>query len=379
MAELRRKAASAPFAHLSCPASCMEDDIYSSSAYQTTAYLRIASISIAVYDLLETAPSTWRYAQEQWNTHRITISFVLFLLIQFTSILALTLSNFGFFFSAFTERACAHFYIVPSILKVVQSTVSQAILGLRAFNLSRRSRPVGWTLLGILLAVTALQWFTTLHQRTPVVDVNFVCCLGVFQIQYFGAWTYYVIAITYDLTTTTISMIFLFKYKTMATSNSVFSKVAKMMLYDGIGYFSALTAVNILNLIIYRASQDLQTSAASLGYTVTWIMSKRLIIHLHEVTVERRNEDIDAPTFSQSLTEPPSVPSQVIPQQPKASSVSLDLTILEFEEDALDTGTDWPDDIGVEIRVEKVVQVQRRPRALYELEDHSRWDVNSRH
>jgi len=163
----------------------------------------------------------------------------------------------------------------------------------------------------------------------------------------------------------------------MATSNSVFSKVARMMLYDGIGYFAALTAVNILNLIIYRASQDLQTSAASLGYTVTWIMSKRLIIHLHEVSVERRNEDVDAPTFSQSLTEPPSITSKVIPQQSKAPSVSLDLTIPEFEEDALDTGTDWPDDIGAQIRVEKVVQVQRRPRALYELEDYSRWGVNS--
>ena len=57
--------------------------------------------------------------------------------------------------------------------------------------------------------------------------------------------------------------------------------------------------------------------------------------------------------------------------------MSLDLTIPEFEEDALDTGTDWPDDIGVQIRVEKVVQVQRRPRALVELEDYSRWGVNS--
>ncbi|KAE9408609.1 hypothetical protein BT96DRAFT_664329 [Gymnopus androsaceus JB14] len=288
----------------------MGDDIYSSSAYQTTAYLRIASISIAVYDLLETAPSTWKYSQEQWNTHRITISFVLFLLIQFTSILVLTASNFGFFFSAFTERACAHFYLAPSILKVVQSTVSQVILGLRAFNLSRRSRPVGWTLLGILLAVTALQWFTTVHQQTPVVDANFGNCLERHLIQNLGGWIYYLVAIIFDLTTTAISMIFLFKYKTMATSNSVFSKVARMMLYDGIGYFAALTAVNILNLIIYRASQDLQTSAASLGYTVTWIMSKRLIIHLHEVSVERRNEDVDAPTFSQSLTEPPSITSK---------------------------------------------------------------------
>jgi hypothetical protein len=30
------------------------------------------------------------------------------------------------------------------------------------------------------------------------------------------------------------------------------------MLYDGLGYFFALTAVNVLNLVLYRAKEDLR-------------------------------------------------------------------------------------------------------------------------
>ncbi|KAF8995471.1 hypothetical protein BDQ17DRAFT_1365656 [Cyathus striatus] len=73
------------------------------------------------------------------------------------------------------------------------------------------------------------------------------------------------------------------------------------MLYDGLGYLVMLTAVNILNLVLYRTSRDVQnaglvnvvfttvtdinhaitTLRASLGYCVSWIMSQRLLIHLH--------------------------------------------------------------------------------------------------
>lgn len=99
-----------------------------------------------------------------------------------------------------------------------------------------------------------------------------------------------------------------------------------------------------------------------------------------EVSVERRNAAIATPMTleSQSLTEPHAA-SQPIPQleEPKDSSVSLELTIPEFDEDALEFGLDWPEDVGVPIRVERTVQVQRLPRALYNLEDFSGRGLNS--
>ncbi|GAW05540.1 hypothetical protein LENED_007403 [Lentinula edodes] len=323
--------------------SGMDGDYISPSSYQLTTYLRIASVSIALYDFLETAPSTCRYIREQWNAphmtcaypspdvissyHLFSASFSLFLLIQFTSIATLALSNVGYFYSHFTERSCSHYYLIPSIFKVIQSTVSQIILGLRAFNLSRRSRLVGGSLLVLLIAATALEGLTNLYHRTAVLDPQFGNCRGVFQIMHLGAWIYYVVAIIYDLTTSTICMVYLNKYKT--ASNSFFAKVTRMMFYDGIGYFTALTCVNILNLVIYRASQDIQTAAASLGYCMTWIMSKRLIIHLHEISMKRRIDtaaDAASSSTSQSISSVYSVSHVVRTQfKPKASTGPIGL------------------------------------------------------
>ncbi|KAJ3880031.1 hypothetical protein F5051DRAFT_400886 [Lentinula edodes] len=352
--------------------SGMDGDYISQSSYQLTTYLRIASVSIALYDFLETAPSTCRYIREQWNAPHMTASFSLFLLIQFTSIATLALSNVGYFYSHFTERSCSHYYLIPSIFKVIQSTVSQIILGLRAFNLSRRSRLVGGSLLVLLIAATALEGLTNLYHRTAVLDPQFGNCRGVFQIIHLGAWIYYVVAIIYDLTTSTICMVYLNKYKT--ASNSFFAKVTRMMFYDGIGYFTALTCVNILNLVIYRASQDIQTAAASLGYCMTWIMSKRLIIHLHEISMKRRIDTAAdaASSSSQSISSVYSVSHVVRTQfKPKASTVSLDLTIPDFDLEDVELGTDWAEDGSAHVRVEKTVQVERRSRMVYELGDDS--------
>ncbi|KAJ4500299.1 hypothetical protein C8R41DRAFT_752183 [Lentinula lateritia] len=201
----------------------MDGDYISQSSYQLTTYLRIASVSIALYDFLETAPSTCRYIREQWNAPHMTKLFTALYLSRFTSIATLALSNVGYFYSHFTERSCSHYYLIPSIFKVIQSTVSQIILGLRAFNLSRRSRLVGGSLLVLLIAATALEGLTNLYHRTEFLfedlkpDQN-NSCRGVFQIIHLGAWIYYVVAIIYDLTTSTICMVYLNKYKTASNS-----------------------------------------------------------------------------------------------------------------------------------------------------------------
>ncbi|KAJ3988841.1 hypothetical protein F5890DRAFT_1550152 [Lentinula detonsa] len=328
----------------------MDGDNLSESSYQATAYLRIASVSIALYDFLETAPSTWRYTREQWNAPRMTVSFTLFLLIQ----LGLSISTF------FNE-------LMDPFLK----------------SYNQRYLKPSW-----VFAAAALEGLTNLYHRTVCESPSFFLCFiplnpdskfikgncrGVFQIEHLGAWIYYVVAIIYDLATSTICMIYLYKYK--AASNSFFAKVTRMMFYDGVGYFTALTCVNILNLVIYRASQEIQTAAASLGYCVTWIMSKRLIIHLHEVSMKRRIDTVaNAATSSSQSTSSEFSSSHEIRTHVKARSptASLDLTIPDFDMEDMEAGLDWVEDGNVShVRSEKTVQVERRPRAVYELGDDS--------
>ncbi|KAF5345273.1 hypothetical protein D9758_008497 [Tetrapyrgos nigripes] len=343
-------------------------------SYKLTAYLRVSSLAVALYDFISTLPSSWRFYKEQWDAPRLTVSFILFFLIQFISIAALTISNVGFFYSHFTETSCHHFYLLPLIFKVLQAMVSQAILGFRSFNLSRRSQRISVLLASFYVGACTLEWITTLYNRQPVVDPKYGNCRAVLENLYFGAWIYYVVAMIYDLFTTSIAITYLLKHKLSTPTTSLFSQLNKIMLYDGIGYFAALTAVNILNLIIYRAGQDIQSAAASLGYCVTWIMSQRLLIHLHDASLERRFGSIDeAVTISQGVSSARDV-TRIIRSQfdSKTGLVSLDLTIPDFELESSDCGTfEHADEVSVQVRVEKTVKVERRPKT-YTLENYSR-------
>jgi len=109
------------------PLLSMDGDSLSQDSFLTATYLRVASLSIALYDFLETAPSTWRYTREQWNAPHKSVSFILFLLIQFTSISTLVVSNVGYFSSRFTEQSCLRYYIIPSVFKGMHVPVAPDI------------------------------------------------------------------------------------------------------------------------------------------------------------------------------------------------------------------------------------------------------------
>ncbi|KAJ3761829.1 hypothetical protein EV360DRAFT_37099, partial [Lentinula raphanica] len=115
---------------------------------------------------------------------------------------------------------------------------------------------------------------------------------------------------------------------------------------------------------------------ASLGYCMTWIMSKRLIIHLHEVSVQRRNDDTVADseiTSDEQTASSEFRTDEIAETQAKAvrtAAASLELTIPDFDLDDVDGGDDWSENGSIQrVRVEKTVQIERRPRNVYEFED----------
>ncbi|TRM69257.1 hypothetical protein BD626DRAFT_624645 [Schizophyllum amplum] len=138
-----------------------------SDAFTIAANLRVASLSIAVFHFAEVLPRGWRLLRDSQG---LTVSVVLFVLINTTSVCALALSNVGFFYPHFTVASCARFYLLPPAFKVIQAMVSQAIMGVRAINLSRRNRVIIMALFVYYIVTCTLEWITTLHQRTP--DMN---------------------------------------------------------------------------------------------------------------------------------------------------------------------------------------------------------------
>lgn len=270
-------------------------------------YFRVASLSIAFYDYFLTLPNEYRFYRSQPHILQMSQACILFILIRYVSIVSMVVSNYGAFSTSFTLESCRHYYYVSPIFKVLQTMVSQAIVGFRTFNISRRNENVRNFLVVYYIIAVVLEWFLNLYRRTPQV-VNGSCISGTSSGSS-ASWLFYLVAICYDLVTLGISTVQLYQYK---THSSRFHQLIQVMLYDGLIFFVALTAVNVLNLILYRGTNVVaQSTAPSLGYAVIWIMSQRILIHLREVAAEieggsqsiniltrhlRREQDVELPS-----------------------------------------------------------------------------------
>ncbi|KAL6306086.1 hypothetical protein BKA93DRAFT_195112 [Sparassis latifolia] len=238
----------------------------------SSSYLRIAAISIAVYDYLLTLPAEWRFykVQRSWMP---SLGCILFILIRMITV---TVSAIGFF-ASFSPQSCQRWFMVTPVFKVLQMVLSQIIMGIRTVNISRRKPWVVWTMLVVFLVVTCLEFFTNLYDRNYVQDRH-NNCTGGDNSAHLSVWLFYVVAMFYDVVTIGISTYFLVSF---SPSSGRLSRLVRLMLYDGIGYLVLLTAANVLNLVLYRTSDGTtQSSGACLSFAVVWIMSQRILIHL---------------------------------------------------------------------------------------------------
>ncbi|OCB89137.1 hypothetical protein A7U60_g3736 [Sanghuangporus baumii] len=189
------------------------------------------------------------------------------------------------------------------------------------------------------------------------------------------------------------------------------------LLYEGLGYFVVLTAVNVFNLVLYlREDENNQSSGASLGYILIFIMSQRILIRQrdyadkynaasslpstsHRVSVSRRldttreinealrsqfDHDSSQGGFFDSFGSKQSIPGPPSWYQPPLSRASersqpshLPKTGMKSGEVGLDSrrqqgaehsGTavryETESGLDVEVRVERTVTVQRIPSAV---------------
>ncbi|OAX38027.1 hypothetical protein K503DRAFT_718849 [Rhizopogon vinicolor AM-OR11-026] len=251
-------------------------------------YLRIASVSIALYDYILTLPAEWRFYRSQSSIFHLNLACILFIAMRYFSVAVLLFSNYGFFATTFTDETCKHYHILAPVFKVIQIMISQAILGVRTFNIAKRGKYVGISLLLLYAVSTVLEWFTNVVDRYPVTTDH--SCISGSASKTIAAWFYYLAAMMYDLAMLAISTTYLLRYSPLS---SRLEQLIRVLIYDGIGFFLALTGTNVFNLIIYHTTgASTQSAGASLGYAVTWIMSQRILIHLREMKESRRLENV---------------------------------------------------------------------------------------
>lgn len=257
----------------------------SSGTLTTEGYLRVSSMAIAFYDYLITLPLEYRVYRSQPGVLHMSLACILFILIRYISMSVMITSNYGYFATTFTKESCRRFYFLPPMFKVMQSMVSHAILGVRTFNIAGREKRMGMFLLGYYVITIALEWFFDLHHRTwETTNGN---CVSGEVVADPTTWVFYLVAMTYDFVMLVISTFHLYRYRLYSGQ---FSQLIRVMIYDGLVFFVALTGVNTANLVLYRQQKNLiaQSTGSSLAYAIVWIMSQRILIHLRELSPDQK-------------------------------------------------------------------------------------------
>ncbi|PAV18238.1 hypothetical protein PNOK_0672400 [Pyrrhoderma noxium] len=274
---------------------------------EIAAYLRVSSLAIALFDFVSTIPGELRLYSRQSSFKRTSPACIFFILVRYISVAALVTSNVGFFAEGFTLVACRHFYLIAPVLKLMATLVSQVIIGVRTYAIARKSRWVVWAL-GILFVITLVPEIMGNVVRRVVVQKHgrlvfrFLCTAMIFDAVAMGIASYYLILSSRGM-----------KYP-MVTD------LSRMMLQEGIVYFLALTAFNILNLVLFRGDNfEMQSAATTLGQAVTMIFSQKLILSLSDCTFEQHQlREREYSTSSEFLPDSrimlhPSVPPPLFP------------------------------------------------------------------
>ncbi|KAG1732840.1 hypothetical protein EDD22DRAFT_1053888, partial [Suillus occidentalis] len=129
-------------------------------------YLRVASISIAFYDYILTIPAEWRFYRSQSSIVHMSLACALFISIRYVSIIAIIVSNYGYFSTAYTLQNVSTLLSCGACLQAIQTMISQAILGVRTFNIARRNMRIGVALLLLYLFSISAEWFSDIFHRT---------------------------------------------------------------------------------------------------------------------------------------------------------------------------------------------------------------------
>ncbi|KAH9964954.1 hypothetical protein BC827DRAFT_1265636 [Russula dissimulans] len=249
----------------------MADGGPSAQSLQVATNFRVASMSIAAYDYLITLPSeVWLYKTASPRS----LGLILFVLIRYSSVIIIVVSNTGFFYRHFTPESCARYCYLAPVFKVFQIMVSQAILGIRAYNISQRKTWVGRLLLSVYIVAVGLEWFADFYRRFTVMIDSCPIPIDIFPSQ------------DEDLRTSPVNCLETPEYVSLSSGSvSVKPYPRPRLLYDGLGYFVVLTAINLMNIFLFRgASVVTETSGASLAYSITWIMSQRILLHPREAS-----------------------------------------------------------------------------------------------
>ncbi|KAF8707610.1 hypothetical protein RHS03_04030, partial [Rhizoctonia solani] len=278
-----------------------------------TSNLRVATFSIALFDVIQTIPGEIQLYRKQFKNGRMSFVCFLFIVVRYVSIAALVLNGVGYYGTTFTYEACVKFRLAPPVTKMVAGIACQAIILLRTWAISRKSRGV-LIILGVLF-VLGLPFLIlgNVYRRDAYVEPGTGSCIAKQLGSLNTAPMYYGAMSAFDVVACAIATYYLLDLD--AKSMSGFTR---KVLKHGLIYTFGTTFSNIIVLMAVchvKYSTGGEKKLTSNVQQITMIMAQHLVL-----STQNFNDSTSA-NYS-SAREPPSLGRPVFPAKGFQSSES---------------------------------------------------------
>ncbi|KAJ7068498.1 hypothetical protein C8F01DRAFT_1118341 [Mycena amicta] len=244
---------------------------------------RIISFSLAGGDLVQTIPGTIRLYRKQWLNRSMSRVCFFYAMARYMSLLSLISNGIGFFGTSFTPQTCQRFYMLPNVTAMLAGMSVQALIFIRTYAISGRSKYVRWGLGGLLAVCLPLQVFGICYHRDPYLSPQ-GGCKG--EVLHAGEpdWNivYYSAHMAYDLVACVLStsyLVFLSRFQGQFNM----SKFLRRVLRNGLLYTVAVFVANFW--VVLEFAGMLNTGAASsLPLAIVMIAAAHLILSTQGLT-----------------------------------------------------------------------------------------------
>ncbi|KAF8609586.1 hypothetical protein BDV93DRAFT_540834 [Ceratobasidium sp. AG-I] len=234
--------------------------------------LRIATFSIALFDIIQTIPGEIQLYRKQIANRRMSLVCFLFIVVRYVSIAALVLNGVGFYGTMFDMDSCTHFRLAPPVTKMVAGIASQGIIFLRTWAISRKSRTVLVVLSVLFVLCLPLVILGNVYERRPFVSAG--SCIakqapGTFNSAplYYGAMT------AFDVVACGLATYHLLDFTALTMS-----RFARKLLKHGMLYAFGTTLANLLVLLAVCHVKYIEKLGAFLAVAMTMIMAQHLVL-----------------------------------------------------------------------------------------------------
>ncbi|KAJ1311237.1 hypothetical protein OPQ81_009737 [Rhizoctonia solani] len=238
-----------------------------------TSNLRVATFSIALFDVIQTIPGEIRLYRKQVKNGRMSLVCFLFIVVRYVSIVSLVLNGVGFYGSSFTLESCTKFRLAPPVTKMVAGIACQCIIFLRTWAISRKSRGVLITLGALFVACLPFLILGNVYARNPYVQ-NGSCIAKQARGTFNSAPMYYGAMSGFDLVACGIATYYLMDLNTQSSMSGFTRKVLK----HGLIYAFGTTFANIIVLMAVSHVKYIEKLGAFLSVAITMIMAQHLVL-----------------------------------------------------------------------------------------------------